>query len=149
MQTGIMLPNGIPGRSGRILCEYAIRAESRGFDSIGVIDRVAYDCVDPLVTLTAAATVTEQIRLVTDLLVAPLRNTTLLATQAAGLDLLSGGRLTLGLGVGIRADDFHSVGADFHTRGAHFDRQLDQLSSTWRGRPAVGPAPTQMAVPEC
>jgi alkanesulfonate monooxygenase SsuD/methylene tetrahydromethanopterin reductase-like flavin-dependent oxidoreductase (luciferase family) len=51
MRTGIMLPNGIPDRPAHAVAQYAARAESRGFDSIGVIDRIAYDCVDPLITL--------------------------------------------------------------------------------------------------
>jgi alkanesulfonate monooxygenase SsuD/methylene tetrahydromethanopterin reductase-like flavin-dependent oxidoreductase (luciferase family) len=141
MRTGIMLPNGIPGRAPGAIAEWAARAEQRGFDSLGVIDRVVYDCLDPFVALAAAATATTRVDLVTDLVVGPLRPTALLAQQAASVDVLSGGRLTLGLGVGIRPDDFAAAGADYRDRGARFDRQLDDLERIWAGPAAFGPTP--------
>ncbi len=60
---------------------------------------------------------TQHVRLVTSVLLAPLRNAVLLAKQAASVDALSGGRLTLGLGAGLRDDDFQVAGVDFRTRG--------------------------------
>jgi alkanesulfonate monooxygenase SsuD/methylene tetrahydromethanopterin reductase-like flavin-dependent oxidoreductase (luciferase family) len=141
MRTGIMLPNGIPGRSGTAVTDWAARAEALGFDAPGVIDRIAYDSLDPLLALAAAATVTERIELVTDLLIAPLRGTAVLAKQVSTLDLLCGGRLTLGMGVGIRPDDFELAGAAYSERGRRFDRQLDDLRSFWSEGSAIGPLP--------
>lgn len=78
---------------------------------------------ESLIALAAAAAVTERIRLVTDILLTPVRtNTALLAKQAATLDSLSGGRLVLGLAVGSREDDYAVSGADFGARGRTFSR---------------------------
>jgi alkanesulfonate monooxygenase SsuD/methylene tetrahydromethanopterin reductase-like flavin-dependent oxidoreductase (luciferase family) len=97
-----------------------------------------------LIALAAAAAVTERIELVTDILIAPLRsNAPLLAKQAATLDSLSGGRLTLGLGPGGRRDDFEASGVDFSGRGRIFDQQLEEMTAVWRGERGIGPAPRQ------
>ena len=87
---------------------------------------------------------TERIRLVTDILIAPLRtNTALLAKQATTIDQLSGGRLELGLSPGGREDDYAVSGVDLHRRGAIFDRQLEDLMRLWRGEGGVGPPPAR------
>ena len=94
--------------------------------------------------MAAAAAVTERIRLVTDILIAPLRtNTALLAKQAATIDSLSEGRLVLGLAVGGRDDDYEVSGADFASRGKAFARQLEELGALWRGERGVGPPPAR------
>jgi alkanesulfonate monooxygenase SsuD/methylene tetrahydromethanopterin reductase-like flavin-dependent oxidoreductase (luciferase family) len=87
--------------------------------------------------------VTERVRLVTDILIAPLRSTALLAKQAATVDRLSGGRLVLGLAVGGREDDFAAAEADFAVRGRTFDRQLEEMTRIWRGEAGIGPAPVR------
>jgi hypothetical protein len=84
-------------------------AEAAGFGSLGTLDRLVYGNCEALVTLAAAAAVTERVRLVTDILIAPLRQTALLAKQAATVDRLSGGRLVLGLAVGGREDDYEDA----------------------------------------
>src|SRR5207253_10895083 len=120
---------------------WARRAEQAGFSSLGTIDRIVYPNYESLISLAAAAAVTEQIRLVTDILIAPLRrNTALLAKQAATIDNLSGGRLVLGLAVGGRPDDFELSEVDFHQRGRKFERQLRELNDIWAGD-AIGPDP--------
>ncbi|HSS56791.1 MAG TPA: LLM class flavin-dependent oxidoreductase [Solirubrobacteraceae bacterium] len=142
MDVGIGLPNAVRGVDRRGIIEWARRAEAAGFSSLGTIDRIIYPNYEPLMTLAAAAAVTERIRLVTDILIAPLRaNTALLAKQAATIDNLSEGRLVLGLAVGGREDDYDVSGADFGGRGKTFDRQLEQLGALWRGERGVGPAP--------
>ena len=123
------------------IVEWARRAEAAGFSSLGTIDRIVYPNYESLIALAAAAAVTERIRLVTDILIAPLRaNTALLAKQAATIDNLSEGRLVLGLAVGGREDDYEVSGADFGSRGKTFDRQLEELGALWRGERGVGAA---------
>lgn len=131
MRVGIGLPNGIPGTPGSLLAEWARRADRPPFTSLGVIDRIAYDCHEPLATLATAAAVSDRVRLVTMVVVAPLRNTSLLAKEAATIDALSGGRLSLGVGVGARREDYEAAGVDPSDRGARFDAQLAELRDLW------------------
>jgi alkanesulfonate monooxygenase SsuD/methylene tetrahydromethanopterin reductase-like flavin-dependent oxidoreductase (luciferase family) len=116
MQIGIGLPNPVLEVPGRLLVDWARRAEERGFSSVATIDRIAYSSYDSLTTLTAAAAVTDRIGLLTNVLLEPLYNPVLLAKVTASLDQLSGGRLTLGLGVGARPDDFQLAGRSFSDR---------------------------------
>jgi alkanesulfonate monooxygenase SsuD/methylene tetrahydromethanopterin reductase-like flavin-dependent oxidoreductase (luciferase family) len=141
MDIGIGLPNTIDGVDRRGIVDWAIRAEQAGFPSLGTLDRIVYGNYESLISLAAAAAVTDRIRLVTDILILPLRaNTALFAKQAATVDNLSGGRLVLGLAVGGRPDDYELSGLEFKRRGATFDRQLSDLTELWAGD-RVGPAP--------
>ena len=141
MDIGIGLPNTIVGVGRRGIVDWARQAEEAGFASLGTIDRIVYPNYESLICLAAAAAVTERIRLVTDILIGPLRsNTALFAKQAATVDSLSGGRLVLGLAVGGRPDDYEVSGVEFQTRGAAFDRQLEELTQLWAGD-SVGPEP--------
>ena len=148
MDVGIGLPNAVRGVERSGIVDWAQRAEQAGFSSLGTIDRIAYPNYESLIALAAAAAVTERIGLLTDILIAPLRsNTALLAKQAATIDALSGGRLTLGLAVGGRPDDFELSGVDMHRRGQLFDQQLTEMAAIWRGETSVGPAPAQEGRP--
>lgn len=138
MDIGIGLPNPIPGTSGKTLLEWARRAEERGFSSLATIDRIAYPSYESLIALAAAAAVTERIGLVTNILLAPTRNAVLLAKEAASVDQISGGRLTLGLAVGGREDDFATSGQPFADRGRIFEKQLETLHEAWKGSPVAG-----------
>jgi alkanesulfonate monooxygenase SsuD/methylene tetrahydromethanopterin reductase-like flavin-dependent oxidoreductase (luciferase family) len=140
MDIGIGIPNPVPGASGTELLAFARRAEERGFSGLATIDRVAFPTHDSLITLAAAAGATTRIRLLTNILLAPAYQPVQLAKATASLDQLSGGRLTLGLAPGSRADDYELVGRDFHTRGRDFDTALDLLHRAWRGE-SIGPAP--------
>src|SRR4051794_17110951 len=128
MKIGIGLPNTVRDTDGIEMRDWAVRAESAGFSTLGTIDRTVYGNHEPLIALAYAAAVTERIGLLTSILIAPLRsNTALLAKQAASVDVLSAGRLTLGLAVGGREDDYDVARVEFHRRGEIFDRQLDEL----------------------
>lgn len=154
MQIGIGLPANISGVQGKHLIEWAKKADSGPFSSIGLIDRLVYDNYDPLIALAAAAGATQRIRLTTSILLAPLYNAARLAKQVASLDALSGGRLTLGVGVGAREDDFIAAAVPFHSRGKVFDEQLATMKRIWSGQRfsdevgAIGPAPAQAGGPE-
>jgi alkanesulfonate monooxygenase SsuD/methylene tetrahydromethanopterin reductase-like flavin-dependent oxidoreductase (luciferase family) len=144
MDVGIGLPNAVRGVDRSGIVDWARRAEQAGLSSLGTIDRVAYPNYESLITLAAAASVTDRIGLLTDILIAPLRsNTALLAKQAATIDSLSGGRLTLGLAVGGRPDDFEVSRVDFHRRGHIFEEQLAEMTAMWRGETTVGPPPAR------
>jgi alkanesulfonate monooxygenase SsuD/methylene tetrahydromethanopterin reductase-like flavin-dependent oxidoreductase (luciferase family) len=149
MDIGIGLPATIPGVEGRRILDWAQRAEQRGFSSVGVIDRVVYGNYEPLIALAGAAAVTERIRLTTAVLLAPLRtNHVEFAKQAASLDRLSGGRLVLGLGVGMRADDFEVSGVDLGSRGKAMDALLARAGAVWSGELGVGPEPATPGGPQ-
>lgn len=83
--------------------------------------------LDPFVGLTYAAAVTSTIRLATGIVILPQRNPVVLAKQIASLDVLSGGRFTLGIGVGYLEPEFRAIGADFEHRGAVTDEYLDAM----------------------
>jgi alkanesulfonate monooxygenase SsuD/methylene tetrahydromethanopterin reductase-like flavin-dependent oxidoreductase (luciferase family) len=99
--------------------------------------------------LAVAAGATQRIRLMTAVLLAPLRNASMLAKQTASLDVLSNGRLTLGLGIGGREEDYRAASVSFHSRGKRFEQQLEQMTRLWSGEPLddqtgpVCPAPVQ------
>ena len=133
MKIGIGLPNPVPDTDGATLMEWARRAEGAGFSSLATIDRIVYPSYDSLISLAAAAAVTEHIGLLTNILIAPLRDEVLLAKEAASVDRLSAGRLTLGLASGGRADDFVAVGESFESRGSRFERQLEVMNKVWQG----------------
>ncbi|CAN5634466.1 LLM class flavin-dependent oxidoreductase [soil metagenome] len=133
MRIGIGLPNPLPNTDGATLVEWARRSEDAGFSSLATIDRIVYPSYDSLISLAAAAAVTERIGLMTNILIAPVRDEVLLAKEAASVDRLSGGRLTLGLAAGGRRDDYEAVDEDFESRGERFEQQLEVMNKVWRG----------------
>jgi alkanesulfonate monooxygenase SsuD/methylene tetrahydromethanopterin reductase-like flavin-dependent oxidoreductase (luciferase family) len=138
MKIGISIPNSIPGTPGRVLVDWARRADSLGFSALSTIGRVAYPNYEELTTLAAAAGATERIGLVTGILLGPTRDPVLLAKEAASLDQLSGGRFVLGVGVGGRGDDFEATGREMSGRGRRFDHDLELMQEAWRGEPVAG-----------
>jgi alkanesulfonate monooxygenase SsuD/methylene tetrahydromethanopterin reductase-like flavin-dependent oxidoreductase (luciferase family) len=147
MDIGIGLPSTIPGANRDQNLAWARRADERGFSTLGVIDRIVYANLEPLIALAAAAGVTERIRLTSSIVIGPYRNSALLAKQAASLDVLSGGRLTVGIAPGGRPDDFEAAGVDFRARGQLFDDQLAELRRIWSGDD-IGPAAEREGGPE-
>jgi alkanesulfonate monooxygenase SsuD/methylene tetrahydromethanopterin reductase-like flavin-dependent oxidoreductase (luciferase family) len=155
VRIGIGLPGTIPGTKGETIIAWARHADEGGvLSSLSTLDRIVYPNYEALTTLTAAAAVTTRVRLMTTILIATVRNTAILAKETASLDALSGGRLTLGLGVGGRVDDFRATETTFDDRGRCFDRQLETLHRIWSGGPAaegagpIGPAPVQPGGPQ-
>jgi alkanesulfonate monooxygenase SsuD/methylene tetrahydromethanopterin reductase-like flavin-dependent oxidoreductase (luciferase family) len=138
MEIGIGLPNAVPGADGSLLMRWAQRAEQRGFSTLATIGRVAYPTFEEIAALSAAAAVTSQIGLVTNVLLAPTRNFVLLAKEAATLDRLSNGRFTLGIAVGDRPDDYTASEQDMATRGHRFEAGLDLMHRAWRGELVSG-----------
>ena len=133
MEIGIGVPNSVRGTAGAQLLEWARRADAAGFSSLASIGAVSYPAYEELTVFAAAGAVTERIRFLPNVLIAPARSTAELAKQAATVQELTGGRLTLGLGVGWREADYTLTGRDFAGRGEAFDRQLADLRRAWAG----------------
>jgi alkanesulfonate monooxygenase SsuD/methylene tetrahydromethanopterin reductase-like flavin-dependent oxidoreductase (luciferase family) len=147
MEVGIGLPNAVPGTAGKDLTEWARAAEDAGFSTLGTIDRIVYGNYEPLIALSAAAAVTERIRLATTVMLGPLRgNATLVAKQILSLDALAGGgRAVLGIAIGGREDDYEASGISMSERGAWLDAALPEIRRVWAGdgehQAKVGPRP--------
>ena len=148
MDIGLGLPNTVPGCPGPLLVDWSRRAEERGFSSLATLDRIAYPSHDSLLALTAAAAVTNRIGLLTNILLLPTRNPVLLAKETATLHSISGGRLTLGIGIGGREDDFAASDVPFTARGRRTDEMIETMVQAWRGEPVSGsPKPVTAEVP--
>ncbi len=147
MDIGIGLPNTLKGATGDLVREWACAADRGPFASLGVFDRLVYDSYDALTTLAVAAGLTTRIRLATTVMIGPVQNDALLAKAAATVDALSNGRLTLGLALGARKDDYDAAGVEYRTRGRRLSEQLAALRSQWEDE-RIGPRPIQLGGPE-
>lgn len=139
MKVGVGLPTTTPGPDGALLLEWARRADAGPFSSLAVLDRLVYDSFEPFAALAAAAAVTARVRLATMIAIGPLRATALLAKQAASVHALSGKRLTLGLAVGARVEDYDAAGIEHRGRGRRLSEQLAYLRGGVDGD-RIGPA---------
>ena len=134
MKVGIGLPIAIPGTQPEQVLEWARRADQAGFSTLGTLDRLVYPNYEPLVALGAAAAVTERIGLTTAVLLLPNRqNAALVAKQAATVHRLSGGRFSLGVGLGSREDDYAASGVPMKNRGRRFDEMLARIRGLFDG----------------
>ena len=157
MKFGVMFANTGFGSSPQGATDIARAAEAGGFDTLWTVEHVvvpsgyesqypydpsgkmaggaeAFDLPDPLIWLTFVAARTERIRLATGVLVLPQRNVVITAKEIATLDHLSGGRVTLGVGVGWLAEEFAALGVPFKERGARMDEYIDVLRELWSPR---------------
>jgi alkanesulfonate monooxygenase SsuD/methylene tetrahydromethanopterin reductase-like flavin-dependent oxidoreductase (luciferase family) len=144
MRVGIGLPAAVPGIDATVIGPWAAQGERAGFASLGVIDRLVYDNLDPLVALAAAAARTKRVEMLTTVLnVGYRRNPIVLAKQIASVDQLSGGRLTIGLALGGWPEDYASSDASLSARGTTFDATLAAMRQVWSGavHGASGPMP--------
>jgi alkanesulfonate monooxygenase SsuD/methylene tetrahydromethanopterin reductase-like flavin-dependent oxidoreductase (luciferase family) len=151
MRVGVWMPNAMPfGLKRSFFLDWVRLADQAGFDTLGTVDRPNYDMWDQLVSLAATTALTEQIRLATTTLPLPNRNEVLVAKQAAVIDHLSGGRLTLGVSLGSRPDDYEVFGATLEHRVTRFRRQIARIRQVWaearqsdQEHGVLGPPPVQ------
>jgi alkanesulfonate monooxygenase SsuD/methylene tetrahydromethanopterin reductase-like flavin-dependent oxidoreductase (luciferase family) len=138
MQIGIGLPNQVRDMRPALLPEWASRAEAAGFSTLGTVGRIAYPGVMDTVALAAAAGATSRIGLVSNVLLGTVWPPVLLAKEIAGIDGVSGGRLTLGIGIGGRPDDFVADGLGPKGLGKRIDADLEVYRDVWNGKPVGG-----------
>lgn len=139
------------------IVETAARADTAGIDYVFTSDHLGFsrtahqsrrethafpfaleqDWFEPMCLLSAIASRTSRIRLSTSVLVAPLRPALLLAKQIATLDCLSGGRVTIGLGVGWQEDEYRATGMPFEGRFGDLEQQITALRALWASPPAA------------
>jgi len=154
MRIALGLPSRVAAATGALMFEWITRAERGPFSSLVVTDRVVSQALEPLSVLAMAAGATKRIGLMTSVVIGPTRETTLLARQAATVDALSNGRLTLGVGIGVRKNDYLATGENFHRRGRRSEAQFALLRRLWAGEAlsnevgAIGPASPRSGGPE-
>jgi alkanesulfonate monooxygenase SsuD/methylene tetrahydromethanopterin reductase-like flavin-dependent oxidoreductase (luciferase family) len=133
MRVGIGLPAAVPDTDMTSIGRWAAEAERAGFESVGVIDRLIYDNLDPLTALAAAAACTSRVELMSTVVnVCWRNNAVLLAKQLSSVVRLSGGRLTAGLGMGGWPADYEASGVPLKGRGALFEASLSTMQRTWQ-----------------
>jgi probable F420-dependent oxidoreductase len=146
VRVGVHLPQYGRTASTEAIERAARHAEELGFADVWVSDHVVVPAdqgypspylYDPLVTLTYAAAITRRVGLGTSVLVAPQHTPLWLANVLASLDAISGGRLTVGIGVGWSEGEFAALGASFHDRGRRTDEIIDLLRACWRDDPTT------------
>ena len=178
MQYGVVFPQTEIGTNPQTVRHYALAAEELGYDYLLAYDHVVganpanpgpwqngpYDYTtmfhEPLVLFSHLAAITTRIGFATGILILPQRQTALVAKQAAEVDVLSGGRLRIGVGVGWNPAEYETLGKDFHTRGRRQAEQVEVLRKLWTRRlvefegefhhlPDVGlhPLPVQKPIP--
>jgi probable F420-dependent oxidoreductase len=154
MKIGLMFANAGPFSKPELLGTLAQNAEKFGFESIWTVEHVVIPqgykspypyskdgkipggedvaIPDPLIPLGYAAALTSKIKLATGVVILPQRNPLYVAKEIATLDLLSGGRVILGIGSGWLKEEFDALGLDFRTRGARTDESIQAMRSLWR-----------------
>ena len=133
MKLGVILPQYEIGLDGGALRAFAQAVEDLGYQYLVAFDSLCTENPwhEPLVFYAFLAGWTQKLELTTGVIVAPSRQTLLLAKQAASLDVLSGGRLRLGLGVGWNKIEFQAMNADFQARGSQIEEQMEVLRALW------------------
>jgi alkanesulfonate monooxygenase SsuD/methylene tetrahydromethanopterin reductase-like flavin-dependent oxidoreductase (luciferase family) len=138
VKIGIGLPNQVRNVRASVIPTWAAQAEQAGFSTLGTVGRIAYPGVMDTVALAAAAGATSSIGLMSSVVLGPVWPAALLAKEIASIDGVSGGRLTLGISVGIREDDFVVDGLSAKGRGKRFDQDLETYRKVWRGETVGG-----------
>jgi probable F420-dependent oxidoreductase len=159
MKFGIIFANAGPFGEPDVTAGLAQLAEEHGFESLwtvehtvvpaGYASKYPYDesgkmpggdevsITDPLIWMTWVAAVTTRLRVATGILILPQRNPVTLAKELATLDVLSGGRVDLGIGVGWLREEFEALGVPFESRGARTDEYVAAMRALWNDDPAT------------
>jgi len=154
MEIGVGLPTNLRGTHKELVLAWAQRAEALGFASLCMGERLTYAGYDWLLALTAAASVTTRIRLLANVIILPIHPVGVVAKQSLSLDDFSGGRLSLGVGLGTPLDDYDVAPAERAGRGQRFEESMLALRELWTGESqiegvrAIGPAPVREGGPE-
>ncbi|MGN6718142.1 MAG: LLM class flavin-dependent oxidoreductase [Candidatus Binatia bacterium] len=128
---GLAWVNPAPLTKPENVVNFAKKCEAMGCQSMWSIDRVAYDNLEPLTVLAAAAGATQKIRLGTSVLLGNLRHASHVAKIVSTLDFISNGRVTLGLGFGSRENDYKAVEIPFEHRGSRAVEQVQLMKRLW------------------
>jgi alkanesulfonate monooxygenase SsuD/methylene tetrahydromethanopterin reductase-like flavin-dependent oxidoreductase (luciferase family) len=153
MDIGMTIPSMIEGIDRSTLLDWFRIVDQGPFSTLAIGERIAYPNVEMFTTLAAAAAVTERVKLMTTLVVLPAHPTIDVAKKAATIDVLSGGRLELGVGIGGRDEDFRALGAPYDHRHQRMDDQVALMRRVWAGEEpmddmhSVGPMPVQPGGP--
>lgn len=153
MRYGMTLPTMARGYSRATTLDWCRAIEDGPYDSLSVGERITFHNQEQTVVLSAAAALTNRVRIISTITILPMHPVGLVAKRAATLDVLSGGRLTLGLGVGGREDDYRAAGSTFDHRLTRLDEGVARLRALWAGEApdtggdAIGPSPVQPGGP--
>lgn len=153
MQIGMTVPSMIEGLDRATLLEWFRRIDDGPYSTLALGERIAYPNLELFTTLAAAAAATERVRLMATIVVLPAHPAIEVAKMAATIDVISGGRFTLGVGIGGRDEDYRALGAPFERRHQRLDEQVAAMRRVWAGEEpmadmhAVGPAPVQTGGP--
>jgi alkanesulfonate monooxygenase SsuD/methylene tetrahydromethanopterin reductase-like flavin-dependent oxidoreductase (luciferase family) len=153
MRYGMTLPTMVPEYDRTTTLEWCRRIEDGPYASLAVGERITFPNQEQGVMLAAAAALTERVRIIAAIVIVPMHPVPLLAKQTATLDVLSGGRFSLGVGVGGREHDYRSAGSSFERRHQRLDEAVAELRRLWAGNPPfdgadpIGPPPAQAGGP--
>lgn len=142
MKIGMNLPVMVPGLDRDTLLDWARRIDAGPFATLAAGERINFPNPEIMVTLSAAAAATSRVKLACTVIVLPMHPAVLMAKQIATLDVISGGRVVLGVGVGARADDYAAVGAPFDRRRLRrMEARVRIMRRVWAGEIVVEGAP--------
>ncbi|HEY9035970.1 MAG TPA: LLM class flavin-dependent oxidoreductase [Pseudomonadales bacterium] len=153
MDIGLCLPYMKPGLNRQTVLDWCRMIDQGPFASLSCGERITGPTLEMRQVLATAAAVTERVRIVPSLYVLPMHSAVWAAKEIATLDVLSGGRVEVTVGVGGRENDYRAVGASFAKRHQRMDEQVAQMRRIWAGEPPfegadpVGPMPLQAGGP--
>jgi alkanesulfonate monooxygenase SsuD/methylene tetrahydromethanopterin reductase-like flavin-dependent oxidoreductase (luciferase family) len=151
MKIGVCMPYMTRDYDRERILTWARKIDQGPFHSLSCGERMTGHTFEMNTILAAAAAVTERVRIHASLYVLPMRSAVLTAKEAASLDVISGGRMSVTVGVGGRPLDYRAVGAPFTQRHQRLDDQVAEMKKVWRGEPLweggdeIGPASPQGA----
>ncbi len=138
MEVGLNLPVMVPGLDRDMILDWSRRIDAGPFSSLAAGERINFPNPEIMVTLSAAAAVTTRVRIAATVIVLPMHRPAMMAKQIATLDVISGGRVSLGVGVGARVDDFQAAESPFDRRRMRrMESSVDLMRRAWRGEIVV------------